>query len=452
MADATEDTLVHPPPLRAPHQQAESDSDSDEDEGSDSGALDYRLLAHLTKSSALPKRGSKDFEPHPTNAQSSKLQASRDAMTDAISHTRVHTPKQHVQGFYDHTTGMTRILRPKGTAFSKIGVPVRSKLGGTDLYPEEALWALESGRLDVRWKGEEPGQNENDGTEKDSAAEKPQTTGIPMSLQAAYATYLGGPGNLTSQKYTIYAGLKRSGFNVLRAEGFTGVKTSHATQPPSTLSSPPSPPRSLTDFLFSLLTRTSPPPNSAIGPIITPGLYRTYPDIHRRLRIIPAVFPSQRTEPSTPASWEESQIETTATPFTTTFNVYRAHSAFKKSKPGPPDFRICVLDAKDSDLPSLSQLDGLLEEQPLAPPPGRGRGGDARGGRGGRGPGAVYGRLKHGWRNVLLAVVDEGVVSYLRIGEAGFAEEEIYEIRPGRGGKGGGRGRGRGRGRGGRGA
>lgn len=63
-------------------------------------------------------------------------------------------------------------------------------------------------------------------------------------------------------------------------------------------------------------------------------------------------------------------------------------------------------------------------------------------------------RLKHGWRNVVLAVVDGGVVSYIRFSEGGFGKEKLYEQRGtmrggkrgGYGGRGGG-GRGRGRGR-----
>ena len=62
----------------------------------------------------------------------------------------------------------------------------------------------------------------------------------------------------------------------------------------------------------------------------------------------------------------------------------------------------------------------------------------------------LYQKLKHGWRNVILAIVDQGVVSYLRISDAGFGNERLYErASRGRGGKkGGGRGRGRGRGQG----
>jgi tRNA-splicing endonuclease subunit Sen54 len=36
-------------------------------------------------------------------------------------------------------------------------------------------------------------------------------------------------------------------------------------------------------------------------------------------------------------------------------------------------------------------------------------------------------RLKHGRRNVILAVVDMGVVSFLRFGEAAFGAEKLFE-------------------------
>ena len=74
-----------------------------------------------------------------------------------------------------------------------------------------------------------------------------------------------------------------------------------------------------------------------------------------------------------------------------------------------------------------------------------------------KGPGRMYARIKNGYRNVILAVVDTGVVNYLRLAEAAFAEEELvprFDWKNGprggkRGGKGGGRGRGGGGGRGG---
>jgi tRNA-splicing endonuclease subunit Sen54 len=71
-------------------------------------------------------------------------------------------------------------------------------------------------------------------------------------------------------------------------------------------------------------------------------------------------------------------------------------------------------------------------------------------------PMALPQKLKHGYKNVTLAVVDQGVISYLRVADAAFGLEKLYlrEAKgagaKNRGGGGGGRG-GRGGGRGGRG-
>lgn len=54
-------------------------------------------------------------------------------------------------------------------------------------------------------------------------------------------------------------------------------------------------------------------------------------------------------------------------------------------------------------------------------------------------------RLRHGWRSVILAIVDQGVVSYMRFGEAGFGcEMGLVEGKAKSGSKGGGKGVGRG--------
>ena len=118
--------------------------------------------------------------------------------------------------------------------------------------------------------------------------------------------------------------------------------------------------------------------------------------------------------------------------------MWKPRPDFKKSSPGPPDFRIAVLNARESEFPVLEQLDGLLQSVPYEPPP---KGIEKQ----------TYQKLKHGYRNVILAVVDQGVVSYIRLADAGFGRERLYErqSRGGgkRGGARGGRGRGRARGR-----
>lgn len=90
-----------------------------------------------------------------------------------------------------------------------------------------------------------------------------------------------------------------------------------------------------------------------------------------------------------------------------------------------------------------------MGEQKLMPPPGISASGASDGDKKSESINATYGRLKHGYKNVILAVVDEGIVSYVRVADAGFVREKLYErVESGRGGKGGGRGGGRGRGRG----
>jgi len=105
--------------------------------------------------------------------------------------------------------------------------------------------------------------------------------GVPMSLQGVYACLM-GMGGLSMERYVVYAGLKRCGYVVLRAPTWA-VEDGDVEE----------------DFrrdlrragheeeqrywglgLFarifrSLLTRRSndPPP---IGPLVMPGLYRSY--------------------------------------------------------------------------------------------------------------------------------------------------------------------------------
>ena len=87
---------------------------------------------------------------------------------------------------------------------------------------------------------------------------------------------------------------------------------------------------------------------------------------------------------------------------------------------------------------SLTQIGQLLDSQPNDSLP------KDKAGR-------LEARIKYGRRNVLLAIVDMGVVSYLRLSDACFGAEKLFEEKArsgskgkGRGGRGGGGGGGRG--------
>lgn len=192
--------------------------------------------------SSLPRRGEKDFEPNPTLHQADVLSASRQAMHNALSVPRLHHPKQRVVGFYApdgpappasakeetkevkdddsktkqqgtgvHPDSCVYVINPKGQYFKSMGQADR--WNRIWLLPEEALYLLERGSLDIRWSAA-------DSTADEEAGEG-QEEGIPMSLQAAYACFLGS-GGLTMERFSVYTGLRRLGYTVIRAPGWDG--------------------------------------------------------------------------------------------------------------------------------------------------------------------------------------------------------------------------------------
>jgi len=258
MADVDEDVIR---PLQAGVDNHDGDEDGEDD------TCDFRFLSSLNLTTAatgaLPKRGIKDFEPHPTSLQVNTLAASRQAMREALSHTRMHLPKNHVLGVYNAKTGLTRVKQVKGQMFRNIGKDVSG--GGVDLLPEEALWALERGSLDIRWdSGDEHGEEE----------------GLPMSLQGAYAAFIGeeeeGRGHITIEKYQVYAGLKRVGYTVLRSEEWDGEAENTQDLPRTHESSKTS---ALFSWLQSLFVGGKPSTRASLqraGPLVRPGLFRSY--------------------------------------------------------------------------------------------------------------------------------------------------------------------------------
>ena len=371
-------------------------------------------------------------------------------MHNALSFERVHPPKSHVVAVYHPQTNSAYASNPRGPHFIKMG-HVKSaaedpfgddELRGKRLWllPEEVLYLLERGALDVRW----PAQD-------DEATED----GLPMSLQAAYAMFITDEeprrASLTLERFNVYASLKRLGYTVLRAPtwyapGPTGgrlplTRTASMVMPVAPRLGKevfaPRPPRTwdvgIIDAAKWWYDLVSDPEGSGVteqetGPLITPGLYRSYNEIYRRLTLISYHDPTAQYQPPGP------QHTDTDPGLHITYHVWKPGSqTFKKSAPGPPDFRIVVINARDTSVPTLEELKNLFETVPYDPPDASAQ---------------LYQKLKHGYKNMILAIVDQGIVSYLRVADAAFGREKLYE----RGGKGpggkrgGGRG-GRGRGR-----
>lgn len=218
-------------------------------------------------------------------------------MHSALSHPRLHNPNNRVIGYYApdgpapprgvvlddpskfgskgvgvnvHPGSCVCVPTPKGQYFKTTGQSDR--WNRIWLLPEEALFLIERGSLDIRWPIEITG-DEND--------ERPEELSIPMSLQAAYASFIGRSG-LTLERYTVYTGLKRTGYSLARAPGWddsaqvAGVKD----QNQNCASQFPQKRGSGLAGIFEQLFRWAQDPfctsSTAAGPVVGCGMHRSY--------------------------------------------------------------------------------------------------------------------------------------------------------------------------------
>jgi tRNA-splicing endonuclease subunit Sen54 len=311
------------------------------------------------------------------------------------------------------------------------------------LLPEEALFMVERGNLDLWWPSRSSFEGIMRSKRDEDDEEEEKSKGTPMSLQAAYAMFIGNDGEqgkVSLERYTVYAHLKRNGWVALRAPDWNPDRPGLERRNQNIIS--PHEPRSIFTWLFGRFFAEKDIKHPAYGPLVRPGMHRSYNTIYRQVAIIPRHKPSSIAAAPAPARED---------PYRVIFHLWKPTTIanFTKSNPGIPDYRVAVVDARSNPIPTLSQITSLLESTPWDPPQSELEGpGDKK----------LYGRLRHGWRNVILAVIDEGVISYVELGEAAFGEERLYENfdrgnlggskRGGRGGRGRGKGRGRARGRG----
>jgi tRNA-splicing endonuclease subunit Sen54 len=412
---------------------------------------DFQLFATMFRKGKLSaqsiRKGEKDFEAHGTRAQDNALERSRGAMEDALSYTRVHKQKNWIRGWFfpdlwedwpqedgdgydfgaegdgremqqeesrrwpEAARDRVVVVEAAGAAMSSVGRAIanqpkdRPARGKDWLLPEEALFLIERGSLDLWWplRGLEeifPTRLESDGNNPDALIGGAQGNdtefemGIPLSLEAAYSLLIGNEGErgkISLQKYQVYSNLRRGGYNILRA--------------PSSRKSWEAPKTTLWEWVNSRLWSQSGARPPAYGPLVQPGLYRSYNSIFHHLAVIPRHKPSPQ-----PTSSNE-----THSPFEIHFCVWKSSTAWTKTRPPSPDFFMVVVDAQDSSTPTLGEIAALLDCTPWAPPKPEWAG-----------PGRLYARLKHGYRNVLVAVNDHGVINYMRFSESAFGEETLY--------------------------
>jgi tRNA-splicing endonuclease subunit Sen54 len=230
-------------------------------------------------------------------------------MHNALSYPRLHAPKTRIVAFYapdgytppaDRATPKiggegakgsestpnpakpaprpTRISpdacvyvpNPKGQFFKSMGQA--DPTSRVWLLPEEALYLIERGSLDIRWP-----------SPSGSTADSEEDLSIPMSLQAAYACFV-GRGGLTLERYSVYTGLKRLGYALIRAPGWSDDIEPQESDTPET-SEPASPKligpglAGIFGSLFKWIHDPYSTASTATGPIIGTGIHRHYSEL-----------------------------------------------------------------------------------------------------------------------------------------------------------------------------
>ncbi|KAK1761438.1 hypothetical protein QBC47DRAFT_457037 [Echria macrotheca] len=407
---------------------------------------DFRMFSKFNKSAHVSaqtiRKGEKDFEQVGTRKQEDALEQSRQAMHDVLSYTRVHHPNNWTRAWYfpdwwadwnddgddqrpeklgesgerkpyAHVRDRVVLLEGPSVASNNLGrtptgQPKDRPARGMDwLLPEEALFLVERGSLDLWWptRGIEDifpaaGQSKKDrGGDDADNDEDEYEMGFPLSLQAAYSLLIGEDGErgkISLQKFQVFSNLKRAGYNVLRAP------------PPQRQPFPESPPPTTLWQWFSSLIPSLERQPRPFGPLLQPGIYRSYVPIYRQLAIIPRHQPSP--EPS--SRWGMKD------PFAIHYHIWKAAGKWSKLRHPPPDFYLAVVDAQETDVPSLEEITALVDATPPAPHKPEWRA---------MGPRMLAPRLKHGYRHVLVAVVDHGIINYMRFAEGTFVDEPQFE-------------------------
>ncbi|GFR84353.1 tRNA-splicing endonuclease subunit Sen54 [Elysia marginata] len=145
----------------------------------------YRLKRDATVPS---KGGQKAFEPDGSWIHAKTLESFMQERTKILGEQRVEKLKSLVQGVWEEKKRLVSLSKP-GKFWAHMGFTDKRR---NWLYPEEALFLMETNTLEV------------------------YCNGLPLSLQEAYSNFMGP--DLSLEEYQVFAHLRRLGYVVLRQE------------------------------------------------------------------------------------------------------------------------------------------------------------------------------------------------------------------------------------------
>lgn len=315
MMDIDEDE----PPTATSYTQPNSHHDMEDE------VQDWKLLGTRTtsssSSSAIPKRGEKEFEPDGTSVQNQSLKESQQAMFDALSNTRGHHVKHKLAGVWVPKLNQCVVLHIRGNFFRDMGV-ARGLIMYLNQY--ETVYLVERGSLIAYLSSEEFEDWLDNGSEIEFD--------IGSKLWALDLEYLYCLVKVDIPQYQVYSYLKRLGY-ILQAPKLQ-LTIDKGKVYNSTL-----------NVSFWLLPRKW-------------GIL-AYPALHTSHFKTKTYFNYTNIYKAITLNTEEIVTDPPTKPLHITYNVWRPTPSFAKKSPPHPDFQLVVFDIKDPSYLTLSQLQHL---------------------------------------------------------------------------------------------
>ncbi|SMN19595.1 similar to Saccharomyces cerevisiae YPL083C SEN54 Subunit of the tRNA splicing endonuclease, which is composed of Sen2p, Sen15p, Sen34p, and Sen54p [Maudiozyma saulgeensis] len=413
---------------------------------------------------SIPKRGEKDYEPDGTDIQELLLYRAKKAMFDTLENSvRGSTSKSQVKGYYIPDKHIAMVPYAKGNFVQSMGET--DKDGTLWLHFFEFLYLAERGTITPFWKAY--GNNVE----------------LPLSIEDLYSYF---KTQKEMDNFSIYAHLKRLGFIVRSSDQYIITKNNTSFYPPMNFKSYTiGSMRNIINRISSTFTYTG---ISLFNGIIFSQWhfylrrYRSSPDIYESLNKlisyhkIPHSITDLRHEYS---SLKRSTSNSTPTSLHITFNIWKPNPTFKKKYPELPDYQVVTYNKNmtNQSFPTFNELEalfrsldykfnfiehssntdfwnkntynnGVLREDILNDLTNNARNKNKQPKivtkkpteNKNKKPGKELPphiqqlkRLKNGYRSFLLAIMDNGIVSFAKISEADFGSENVWYVPPPKG-------------------
>lgn len=428
-------------------------ADSDREDGE--LTKDWSGLSKLSKISnhpIIPKRGEKDYEPDGTNVQERLLYDARKDMFDSLYNSLRGTVIKHsLKAYYDSVKHMGVVINPKGNFLNTMGVVDQTDRCWLEFH--EFVYLAERGTITPYI------QVSNHMNDPD--------LDIPLSIQDLYSFF---KSQKEMEEFFIFSHLKRSGFIIISANLERSEKTSFFPEEQDLKK------MVLFQSVNKILTSLCGLSFSLFNISIYHPLhfffhkYRSSSQIYKSLNTLIPFYKA----PSTISMLMEERIKSQKSKIKVeerwkiAFNMWKPRSIFKKKSPGLPDFQIVIYNKNDKSqhFPTYSEIREIFQRldyrfeflqeinndsdwdehtyingakkkpsvskikhtpqdiqtntshnsyQKKQTTPGNY-------------PSHVhqFKRLKRGYRSFILAVMDDGLISFIKISEADFGSENIW--------------------------